>query len=47
MVKKDYQVNVKINAIPIAQIEKIKNLFDEKNLIFYDIKKPLNWTKFL
>lgn len=47
LVHKDYQHHVRINSISIKDVEKVKEWLDSNNIIFYDNKISVNWSKFL
>ena len=44
---KDYENHIRVSSIPINEVEKVKNWLDENNVIFYDMGKNMNWSKFL
>ena len=47
LVHKDYEKHVRISTISIKDVEKVKDWLDSNNIIFYDNKISLNWSKFL
>ncbi len=44
---KDYENHIRVSSIPINDVEKVKNWLDSCNVIFYDMGKNMNWSKFL
>jgi nucleosome binding factor SPN SPT16 subunit len=46
-VNKDFERFIRVQAIPINEVEKIKNWLDKSGIIFCDIKRIFDWSKFL
>lgn len=44
---KDYENNIRVNSIPIKDVERVKDFLDDNGIIFYDLGKSMNWSKFL
>jgi len=44
---KDYENNIRVNSIPIKDVERVKDFLDDHGIIFYDLGKSMNWSKFL
>lgn len=47
LVFKDYENNIRINSIPIKDVERVKDFLDDNEIMFYDLGKSMNWAKFL
>lgn len=46
-VYKDFERFHRVQAIPIEEVEKIKDWLDKSNIIFCDIQRIFDWAKFL
>jgi nucleosome binding factor SPN SPT16 subunit len=46
-VQKDYEQHIRVNSIPIKDVERVKDFLDDNGIIFYDLGKSMNWVKFL
>jgi nucleosome binding factor SPN SPT16 subunit len=44
---KDYENHIRVNSIPIKEVERVKDFLDDHSIIFYDVGKSMNWGQFL
>ncbi len=44
---KDYENHIRVNSIPVKDVERVKDFLDDNGIIFYDLGKSMNWSKFL